>query len=95
MLTILLREADLVQDMYLRELKSYKPSPLKLGDLDGQLQKFAIPQPPSAPGEGDIARDLRTYENQEVEVESAALEKEGVSHQEMFDVDDQENDRPH
>ncbi|KAF2084806.1 hypothetical protein K490DRAFT_48359 [Saccharata proteae CBS 121410] len=68
------RKADLVQDMYLRELKNYKPTAVKPSDAEGQVQKFSVPKPPQSPEEADIAADLKAYENQSVEVEGAATE---------------------
>ncbi|KAI9661197.1 MAG: hypothetical protein M1821_009524 [Bathelium mastoideum] len=66
------RQADLVQDMYLRELKSYKPTPVKASDAEGHVQKFAAPKPPQSPEESDIAKDLQAYEQQQVEIEGQA-----------------------
>ena len=77
MLTSLL--ADLVQDMYLRELKNYKPTPLKASDAASHVHKFSIPKTPSSPDQIDIANDLKAYESQSVEVEGqAAVEEEDV-----------------
>ena len=78
--------------MYLRELRGYKPSP-KLGDNEGQIQKFALPRAPSCPDEGDIARDIKSYESQGVEVESAGMEAKDVRSQDVFNAGDQENNR--
>jgi hypothetical protein len=64
--------ADLVQDLYLRELKAYKPPTVKASDSEGQVQKFALPQAPASPEEADIASQLSAYETQEVEVEGQA-----------------------
>ena len=74
--------------MYLRELRSYKPSPSKLGEIDGQIQKFAIPRAPSSPEDSDIAKDLKAYETQDVEVESSAVEEEGAQTEEIFEADE-------
>lgn len=64
--------ADLVQDLYLRELKNYKPSPVRPADADEHVQKFSIPPPPPPPEQIDLAADLKAYEGQQVEVEAAA-----------------------
>ncbi|KAI5255707.1 hypothetical protein E4T42_01840 [Aureobasidium subglaciale] len=64
--------ADLVQDLYLRELKSYKAPAVKASDSEGHVQKFALPQAPASPEEADIASQLSAYETQEVEVEGQA-----------------------
>ncbi|KAJ5887983.1 hypothetical protein N7495_008024 [Penicillium taxi] len=37
-LTSAVRRADPVQDLYLKELKAFKPTPLKAGDADAHVQ---------------------------------------------------------
>ena len=64
--------ADLVQDMYLKELKAYKSPPVKPSDAEGHVQKFSMPKPPQSPEEADIAQDLKAYEDQVPEVEGQA-----------------------
>ena len=64
--------ADMVQDMYLKELKAYKPPPVKPGDADAHVQKFSMPKPPQSPEETDIQNDLKAYEEQVPEVEGQA-----------------------
>lgn len=64
--------ADLVQELYLKELKAYKPAPIKASDADAHVQKFSAPKPPTSPEESNIANDLKAYETQEVEVEGQA-----------------------
>ncbi|KAF2828606.1 hypothetical protein CC86DRAFT_444771 [Ophiobolus disseminans] len=68
------RSADLVQDLYLRELKNYKVPQVKASDAEGSVQKFSIPPTPASPEESDIASELKSYETQTVEVEGAAGE---------------------
>lgn len=68
------RQADLVQDLYLRELKSYKPTQIKASESEGQVQKFAAPKAPKSPEETDIANELKAYEASAVEVEGQVSE---------------------
>ncbi|KAF2661242.1 hypothetical protein K491DRAFT_482869 [Lophiostoma macrostomum CBS 122681] len=68
------RQADLVQDMYLRELKNYKSPQIKASDAEGHVQKFSIPKAPASPEETDIANELKSYETQQVELEGASTE---------------------
>ena len=83
--------ADLVQDLYLKELKAYRPSPVKPSDAEGQVQKFSLPQPPRSPEEGDIAQELKAYEEQQVEVEGQATEGEaGIVGEDWFEEDAEE-----
>ena len=71
--------ADLVQDMYIRELKNYKPPPVKPSDSEGHVQKFSPPKVPQSPEEGDIANELKAYENQQVEIEGQATGGEAAA----------------
>lgn len=58
--------------MYLRELKSYKPTPIKPTDSEGQVQVFSVPAAPKSPEEVDIANELKAYEASTVELEGQA-----------------------
>ena len=64
-----LSEADIVQDLYIRELKAYKLPPVKPSDAKGHVHEFSPPKAPKSPEDGDIANDLKAYEAQQVEVE--------------------------
>ncbi|KAL1883134.1 hypothetical protein VTK73DRAFT_9501 [Phialemonium thermophilum] len=63
------RRADFVQELYLKELKSYKPTPVKESDAAGQVATFQEPKPPKSPEEADLASSLKEYESMAVEVE--------------------------
>ncbi|EMR71000.1 hypothetical protein MGN70_014577 [Eutypa lata] len=63
------RRADFVQELYLRELKAYKPTPVKDSDAVGQVQTFSAPKAPKSPEEADLASSLKEYEDAVVEVE--------------------------
>lgn len=61
--------ADLVQDLYLKELKAYKAPAIKANDSEGHVQKFSPPAAPKSPEETDIANELKAYEASTVDVE--------------------------
>jgi F-type H+-transporting ATPase subunit h len=61
--------ADFVQELYLKELKSYKPTPIKESDSEGQVSTFSVPKAPKSPEEADLASSLKEYESMAVEVE--------------------------
>ncbi|KAI1460486.1 ATP synthase complex subunit H-domain-containing protein [Annulohypoxylon moriforme] len=69
------RRADFVQELYLKELKAYKPTPVKDSDAVGQVQTFTAPKTPKSPEEADLASSLKEYESMAVEVEG----NEGVN----------------
>ncbi|KAK1031778.1 ATP synthase F0 subcomplex subunit H atp14 [Friedmanniomyces endolithicus] len=90
-----IRQADLVQDMYLKELKAYKTPPVKANDAEGQVQKFAMPKPPTSPEEADIANDLKAYEDQVPEVEGQAVAgSAGAPEEDWFEDPEDEADAP-
>lgn len=85
--------ADLIQDMYLRELKSYKPAPVKPSDAEGHVHTFAVPKAPQSPEESDIAKDLNAYETQAVEVEGQSTESGAAPVEEDW-FEEEEDDAP-
>ncbi|KAL8758068.1 MAG: hypothetical protein Q9199_001748 [Rusavskia elegans] len=85
---------DLVQDLYLREIRAYKPPPLKPSDSEGHVQKFSAPKAPQSPDEGDIAQDLKAYENQQVELEGQAASGESGAAEESW-FEEEEDDEEH
>ncbi|KAJ9293443.1 hypothetical protein DTO271G3_7708 [Paecilomyces variotii] len=89
-LTSAARQADPVQDLYLRELRAYKPAPIKPGDADAHVQKFSAPKPPPSPEEANIANELKDYEAQQVEVEGQAAAGEAAPVEESWFEEEEE-----
>ena len=88
--------ADPVQDLYLRELRAYKPTPIKPGDADAHVQKFSAPQAPPSPEEASLASELSAYESQEVEVEGQAAAGEAAPVEESwFEEEEEESAAAH
>jgi F-type H+-transporting ATPase subunit h len=63
--------ADFVQELYLKELKAYKPTPIKESDAVGQVATFSLPKAPKSPEEADLSSSLQEYEALTVEVEGS------------------------
>ncbi|KAF2644834.1 hypothetical protein P280DRAFT_419138 [Massarina eburnea CBS 473.64] len=84
------RQADLVQDLYLRELKAYKPPQVKANDAEGHVQKFTIPKAPASPEESDLASDLKAYETQQVELEGSSSTDGAAPVEEDWFVEEEE-----
>jgi len=89
-----IRSADLVQDLYLRELKSYKPTPVKASDAEGHVQKFAVPKAPESPEESSISNELKSYETAAVEVEGSSGEDGGAAAPEEDWFEEEEEETP-
>ncbi|KAL8694677.1 MAG: hypothetical protein Q9218_000688 [Villophora microphyllina] len=84
---------DLVQDLYLKELRAYKPPPIKPSDSEGHVQKFSAPKPPQSPDESDIAKDLKVYEDQQVELEGqTATGEAGAPEESWFEEEDEDEE---
>jgi F-type H+-transporting ATPase subunit h len=66
---VLTLAADIVQDLYLRELRAYKPAALKATDAEGHVQKFTMPKVPRSPEETSLSSQMKEYEDSVVEVE--------------------------
>ncbi|PGH35152.1 F-type H+-transporting ATPase subunit H [[Emmonsia] crescens] len=90
-----IRQADIVQDLYLREVRAYKAPPTKPSDADAHVQKFNVPKPPPSPEEANMAADLKAYETQEVEVEGQATSGEPAPIEEDWFEDEDEAPAAH
>ncbi|KAL0952783.1 hypothetical protein HGRIS_007008 [Hohenbuehelia grisea] len=54
---------DLVQDLYIRELRSYKPAPLAKDAHVGNVKQYSLPPAPKAPAlPSDLASELSAYD---------------------------------
>lgn len=86
----------MVQDLYLRELKNYKPTAPKASDAAAHVHTFTPPKPPPAHEEIDIAKDLKAYEDQSVEVEgqTAAGEEDVDELSKYFENFGEEDEEP-
>ncbi|OJJ51521.1 hypothetical protein ASPZODRAFT_127605 [Penicilliopsis zonata CBS 506.65] len=91
-LTTVVRRADPVQDLYLRELRAYKPTPVKASDAEAHVQKFRVPQAPQSPEEANLANELGAYEAQQVEVEGQAASGEAAPVEESWFEEEPEED---
>ena len=84
--------ADLIQDMYLKELRAYKPPPQKASDSEGHVQKFTPPAAPKSPEETNLASEMKDYEDQEVEIEGTASPGETQAEEDFFEDIDAEDE---
>ncbi|KAF7789107.1 hypothetical protein EIP86_000042 [Pleurotus ostreatoroseus] len=63
---ILRQAANLVQDLYIKELKSYKPAPAAKDAHVGAVKAFSLPPKPVAPSlPSNLAAELAAYDAQE------------------------------
>ncbi|KAI9726166.1 MAG: hypothetical protein M1828_001839 [Chrysothrix sp. TS-e1954] len=68
------RHADIIQDMYIKQLQQYRAPPVKPNDAEGHVSKFAVPTPPQSPEEAYLASSISEYEGQEVQIEGSSGE---------------------
>ncbi|KAK9364856.1 ATP synthase complex subunit H-domain-containing protein [Lipomyces kononenkoae] len=71
---------DIVQDLYLKEIKNYKAPAIKATDSVGQVKPWVAPSAPTPPSvEASAPTDLDEYDSQVVEVEGVATTTEEVT----------------
>lgn len=70
---------DLVQELYLSQLKSYKPAPVDKDAHVGVVKPFAAPsQPQPPPLPSNIAADLAAYDTAEPQLAEQVVQKSAV-----------------
>lgn len=79
-----------MQELYLRELRAYKPQPLKPGDAEAHVHKFTAPKTPQSPEEANLANELQSYETQAVEVEGQTAAGEPAPAEESWLEEEEE-----
>lgn len=66
------RRANLISDLYVRELKAFKPTPLTAADAETATKAWKLPQPAKIPAlEAEGADALAAYDSAAVEVAAA------------------------
>ncbi|KIX03520.1 uncharacterized protein Z518_07073 [Rhinocladiella mackenziei CBS 650.93] len=88
------RMPDLIQDMYLKELRAYKPPPSKASDAEGHVQKFTPPATPKSPEEANLAKEMKEYEDQVVEIEGQSATGETQAEEDFFENIEEDDDEP-
>ncbi|KAK8846797.1 hypothetical protein IAR55_005885 [Kwoniella newhampshirensis] len=64
---------DLVQDLYINQLKAYKPAPKDQNAHVGAVRSFSAPNPPSAPSlPTDLASELAKFDAEEPTIGGSA-----------------------
>ncbi|KAL3427822.1 mitochondrial f1f0 atp synthase subunit atp14 [Phlyctema vagabunda] len=86
-----IRQADLVQDLYVRELKAYKIPAVKPSDAEGNVQIFSAPKAPTSPEEADIANELKAYEASAVDIEGQAEGEAAEAESSWFEEEPEED----
>ncbi|CAG8504472.1 2734_t:CDS:2 [Diversispora eburnea] len=68
---------DIVRELYVKEIKGYKPSPEKPGAELGMVKELRLPTPFQPPNlDEDISAELAEYEADDSQSEEAAAEFE-------------------
>ena len=79
-----------MQDLYVKALNGHKPTPIKPSDAEGQVQKFSMPKVPASPEESNIANELKSYEEQQVDVEGSTAPGEETVEEDWFEEEPEE-----
>ncbi|ORZ05158.1 ATP synthase complex subunit H-domain-containing protein [Lobosporangium transversale] len=85
---------DILKDLYIKELKGYKPAPETKGaDASSQVKEFKTPATPAAPAV-DASADLAAWETANAEIADAVSE-EAVEEAEEEEVEEEEEEHHH
>ncbi|CAH6723017.1 ATP synthase subunit H, mitochondrial [[Candida] jaroonii] len=77
-LSVTPRRSNLVSDLYIQQIKSFKPTPLSAQEVESSVKQFQIPAQPTIPTEEINSDLLKEYESSEVE--TAAAESKAETH---------------
>ncbi|KAF8932425.1 ATP synthase complex subunit H [Dissophora ornata] len=84
---------DILKDLYIRELKGYKPTPdAKGADASSQVKEFKAPAAPVTPTI-DASADLAAWETANAEIADAVSEE--VLEEEEEEVEEEEEEEHH
>jgi F-type H+-transporting ATPase subunit h len=85
--TPILRQTDPIQDLYLRELRNYKPSPPSPGEAEAKTKSWSSPRTPKVPETTAApAEEIQTYASEQVSVTPrAGDEKFEHNFEDMFE----------
>ena len=79
------QRSNLVSDLYIQQIKAFKPTPFSENDVESSVKAFQLPTKPSVP-ESEISADtLSQYESSEVE--TAASEPSSVGNEAAVEED--------
>ncbi|KAF9199010.1 hypothetical protein BGZ49_010926 [Haplosporangium sp. Z 27] len=85
---------DLIKDLYLKELKGYKPTPdAKSNDAASQTKAFKAPEAPVAPAV-DASADLAAWEQANAEI-AEAVSEEAVEEEDEEEEEEHEEEAHH
>ena len=80
----MLIHVDIIQDIFVKELRSYKPTPEKAGSEQGQVKELRAPPKPAAPVMSDkVDEELKLYDVQHI--------VEDVKEESMFEEEGEES----
>ncbi|GJJ76409.1 F-type H+-transporting ATPase subunit h [Entomortierella parvispora] len=80
---------DILKDLYIEEIKNYKPAPEAKGIDTSSVKTFSAPVAPQAPAV-DAAADLSAWETANVEIAEAISEAEVVEEEEEEEEEEAE-----
>ncbi|QLQ82136.1 hypothetical protein HG537_0G03910 [Torulaspora globosa] len=84
---------NVVQDLYLRELKNVKLNPITAKDAEGNVKQWVDPAKPKKPElEGQGADALKAYSEETVETKTGVVEEDSVVEEDWLVLDDVEED---
>lgn len=82
----------MISDLYIQQIKAFKPTPLSPSDIESAVQKFQLPAKPSIPDTEISADSLGQYEAADVETAPKETSGEAVPVEEDWFVFEEAED---
>ncbi|CAI5757718.1 unnamed protein product [Candida verbasci] len=89
------QRSNLVGDLYIQHIKSFKPKSLTQEEIDATVKKFQLPSKPTLPQVDLSSEEVKAYEQSEVETETndkSVATEENKDNQDWFVFDEVEEE---
>ena len=89
------RRSSAIADLYIQQIKAFKPVALSAKDLEGAVQAFQLPAKPAVPSSEISAEALNAYETSEVETAAVPSSSGAAPVEEDWFVFEEETEEHH
>ncbi|KAK6454540.1 F1F0-ATPase complex, subunit H [Scheffersomyces xylosifermentans] len=89
------RRSNLVSELYIQQIKAFKPTALSAKEIDSAVKAFQLPAKPSIPATEIAAEALAEYEASEVETASTPSSSGAAPVEEDWFVFEEEAEEHH
>lgn len=85
----------MIGDLYVQNIKQFKPTPLTQSEIDSAVQAFKLPSKPSVPQDEISTEAVQQYESSEVETQEVGSSGSAAPVEEDWFVFEEEAEEAH